>query len=44
MTDAFEDVTEHDSTPTIQAYIEANFGVEALDILKELLPILAGLV
>ena len=63
--DAFKDLKEHDSMPTvpltklerircgeiakaledakIQAYIEANFGIQALEAVKMIIPLLAGL-
>ena len=65
MTDSFDDVTNHDSTPSvpltdlqrvrfsgmaeeledarIQAYIEANFGIQALKLLQAVVPMLLNL-
>ena len=66
MSDPFENLEKHDSTPSvpltdvqkirfselakdlntaeIQAYIEANFGIQALKLLQAVVPMIAGLI
>ncbi len=65
MNDTFDEVTEHNSEPTvpltdvqkvrfmevaedlqdhrIQAYVEANFGIQALKLLQAVIPLIAGM-